>query len=194
MKHLEIMKSPVEIKLDDFYLKGSPVINQTRKLKDISPIFKDQEALKSMSPEMLCYTVQLYFPVPEGTPGAMGFGNTFISPGKVGNEYIMTKGHFHPKGESSEFYWGVQGKGMLIMMDRERNTWAEEMYPGSLHYIGENIAHRVANTGDTTLTFGASWTSDAGHDYETIAKEGFSARLVEIDGKPALISESRTVS
>jgi glucose-6-phosphate isomerase, archaeal len=190
MKHLEIKKkTPVEINLDNYELSGKPVINQVRKLKDIAPIFKDQEALKSMPPEMLCYTVQLYFPVPEGTTGAMGFGNTSIYPGKVGNEYIMTKGHFHAKGESSEFYWGVQGKGMLIMMDLDRNTWAEEMYPGSLHYIGENIAHRVANTGDTTLIFGASWTSDAGHDYETIAREGFSARLFEIDGEPALVSE-----
>ena len=190
MKHLSIIKrTAVEINLVNFELSGKPVINQTRRLKDIAPIFKDQEALKSMSPEMLCYTVQLFFPVPEGTPGALGFGNTFIYPGKVGNEYIMTKGHFHSKGKSSEFYWGVQGKGILIMMDRERNTWAEEMYPGSLHYIGENIAHRVANTGDTILIFGASWTSDAGHDYETIAKDGFSARLLEIDGEPVLVSE-----
>jgi glucose-6-phosphate isomerase len=189
MKHLEIVKVPVEIRLSDFFLKGAPVVNQIRKLKDIAPIFKDQEALKSMSSEMLCYTVQLFFPVPEGTTGAMGFGNTFIFPGKVGNEYIMTKGHFHAKGESSEFYWGVQGKGMLIMMDRDRNTWAEEMYPGSLHYIGENIAHRVANTGNTTLILGASWTSDAGHDYEEIARNCFSARLFEIDGKPLLVFE-----
>lgn len=188
MKHLEIVKVPVEIRMSDFLLKGAPVLNQMRKLKDIAPIFKNQEAIKSMSPDMLAYTVQLYFPVPEGTPGAMGFGNTFIYPGKVGNEYMMTKGHFHAKGESSEFYWGIQGKGMLIKMDRDRNTWAEEMYPGSLHYIGENIAHRVANTGDTTLIFGASWTSDAGHDYETIAREGFSARLLEINGKSVLVS------
>lgn len=190
MKHLEIKKeTPVEINLANYELSGKPVINQLRKLKDIAPIFKDQEALKSMSSEMLCYTVQLYFPVPQGTPGALGFGNTFIYPGKVGNEYIMTKGHFHAKGESSEYYWGVQGKGMLIMMDRERNTWAEEMYPGSLHYIGDNIAHRVANTGDTILIFGASWTSDAGHDYETIARKGFSARLLEINSEPVLVSE-----
>src|ERR1035437_9863371 len=144
MKHLSIKKkTEVEVNLANYELTGTTVINQTRRLKEIAPIFHDQEALKGMSPEMLCYTVQLYFPVPEGTPGAMGFGNTFIFSGKIGNEYLMTKGHFHAKGESSEFYWGVQGKGMLIMMDRDRNTWAEEMYPGSLHYIGENIAHRV---------------------------------------------------
>lgn len=190
MKHLGIKrKTDVEVNLNNYELSGTTIVSQIRKLKDIAPIFRDQEALKDMSPEMLCYTVQLYFPVPEGTPGAMGFGNTFIYPGKVENEYIMTKGHFHAKGESSEFYWGVQGKGMLIMMDREHNTWAEEMYPGSLHYIPGNTAHRVANTGDSILMFGAAWPSDAGHDYETIAKNGFSARLLEIDGEPLLVSE-----
>ena len=187
MKHLSITKTPVEINLENYKLTGTPVINQTRKLKDIAPIFRDQLALKIMSPEMPAYTVQLYFPVPEGTTGAMGFGNTSIFPGKVGNEYFMTKGHFHGKADRAEFYWGVQGTGMLILMDRERNTWAEKMYPGSLHYIGGNIAHRVANTGNTILIFGASWPSDAGHDYEEIAKKGFSARLVEIDNQPVLV-------
>ena len=189
MKHLEILKAPVELRLSDYYLQGTPVINQERKLKDIAPIFKDQEAIKSMSSDMLCYTVQLYFPVAEGTAGALGFGNTSIFPGKVGNEYIMTKGHFHGQADRAEFYWGVQGKGMLIMMDRDRNTWAEEIFPGSLHYIGSNIAHRVANTGDKTLIFGACWPSDAGHNYEEIARNGFSARLVDIEGEPTLVTE-----
>jgi glucose-6-phosphate isomerase, archaeal len=77
-----------------------------------------------------------------------------------------------------------------LLMDNLHNTWAEEMYPGSLHYIKGFTAHRVANTGNTILTFGACWPSDAGHDYETIAKNGFSKRLLEIDGKPALIQQA----
>ncbi len=99
----------------------------------------------------------------------------------------MTKGHFHRQADRAGYYWCVQGKGMLILMDRNRNTWAEEMYPASLHYIDSNIAHRVAKTGKSTLIFSACWPSDAGHDYEEIAKNGFSARLVEIDNKPVLI-------
>jgi mannose-6-phosphate isomerase-like protein (cupin superfamily) len=103
------------------------------------------------------------------------------------NEYFMTKGHYHLQSNRAEFYWGVQGKGMLILMDRERNTWAEEVCPGSLHYIGAEIAHRLANTGEKKLIVGACWPSDAGHDYDEIAVNGFSARLVEVDGKPKLI-------
>lgn len=98
----------------------------------------------------------------------------------------MTKGHFHQTENRAEYYWGIEGKGMLLLMDKEGNTWAEEMVAGTLHYINGYTAHRVANTGDTTLVFGACWPSDAGHDYETIARHGFSKRLLNKAGKPEL--------
>ncbi|HET6556695.1 MAG TPA: glucose-6-phosphate isomerase family protein [Prolixibacteraceae bacterium] len=184
MKHLQILKSPVELSLSTFAMKGEPVITQVRSLKDIKGIFHDQKALRDMNPETIIYSVQSWLPVGEGTPGGLFYGATTILPGHVGKEYFMTKGHFHAQSDRSEFYWGVQGKGMLIMMDRERNTWAEEVYPGSLHYIGSEIAHRLANTGTENLVVGACWPSDAGHDYEAIAVNGFSARLMETEGKP----------
>ena len=58
--------------------------------------------------------------------------------------------------------------------------------PGSLHYIPGGVAHRVANTGNSVLSFAACWPSDAGHNYEEIANKGFSARLVEVNGTPKL--------
>jgi len=186
MKHLQILKSPVELSLNNYAMKGEPVINQVRLLKDVAGIFQNQEALTEMNTEAKAYTVQAWLPVEDGTPGGLFFGASTIYPGKVGNEYFMTKGHFHSQSDRAEFYWGVQGKGMLILMDRDRNTWAEEVYPGSLHYIGGEIAHRLANTGNENLIVGACWPSDAGHDYDEIAVNGFSARLLEVDGKPNL--------
>jgi glucose-6-phosphate isomerase, archaeal len=187
MKHLEICKSLVELNLNNYQMTGEPVINQTRKLKDIPGIFQDEKAFAEMDQDQLAYTVQAWLPVADGTSGGLFFGASTIYPGKVGNEYFMTKGHFHAQSDRAEFYWGVQGKGMLILMDRERNTWAEEVFPGSLHYIGGEIAHRLANTGNEKLIVGACWPSDAGHDYEEIAVNGFSARLLEVEGKPKLI-------
>ncbi len=191
MKHLQILKSPVALNPDDYILKGDPVTNQFRTLKDVSDIFLNQEELADMNPEMPVYSVQSWLPVNEGTPGGLFFGASTIMPGKVGSEYFMTKGHYHSQSDRAEFYWGVQGNGMLILMDRDRNTWAEEVYPGSVHYIGGEIAHRLANTGNTNLIVGACWPSDAGHDYGEIATNGFSARLVEIDGIPVLLSPLR---
>lgn len=186
MKHLQIYQSPVLINLTDFRLKGSSIINQQRKLKDLKGIFLDERAFLEMDPEQTIYTVQAWLPVKEGTPGGLFFGTTNLMSGKVGDEYFITKGHFHTLSDRSEFYWGIQGVGMLILMDREWNTWAEKMCPGSLHYIPAHVAHRVANTGNSTLIFGACWPSDSGHDYEKIAEKGFSARLVENNGEPEL--------
>ena len=185
--HLKILKSPVNLNLDTYILTGDPIVLISRKLKYLKGIFQDQEAFDAMDGEQLAYTVQSWLPIAEGTPGGLFFGATTIMPGKVGNEYFMTKGHFHAQSDRAEFYWGVHGKGMLILMDRKRNTWAEEVYPGSLHYIGDEIAHRLANTGEDNLIIGACWPSDAGHDYKEIELNGFSARLLEVSGKPTLV-------
>ena len=110
-----------------------------------------------------------------------------IEPGKVGDEYFMTHGHFHAKRTRAEFYATVSGQGMLIQMNEQRKTWAEIMSPGSLHYVRGENAHRIANCGSTPLVVWASWPSDAGYDYSTIAEEGFGARLIERDGKAVLV-------
>lgn len=168
-------------------LMGKGVVKSVRKLGDLKGIFEDEVALDLMDTEQIAYYVSSIFPVKEGTLGGLFMGITYLMPGKVGNEYFMTKGHFHSNIDRAEFYWGVEGEGMLIFMNQEREVWAEQMYPGSLHYIPGGVAHRVANVGCSRLVFAASWPSDAGHNYETIAKYGFARRLKEIDGKPQLI-------
>ncbi|RPD42990.1 glucose-6-phosphate isomerase family protein [Chitinophaga barathri] len=168
-------------------LTGQPVQKQVRKLKDLDNIFLDQAAFSAADMNRVVYEVFSYLPVDEGTEGGLFFGMTHLYPGTVGQEFYMTKGHFHTIENRAEYYWCVEGEGMLLMMDKHRNTWAEQMQPGSLHYIDGYTAHRVANTGGGILSFGACWPSDAGHDYATIVKNGFSRRLLSVEGKPALV-------
>ena len=165
---------------------GEGVQFSHRTLADLKGIFSDSAAFEAMNPSLEVYKVLSLEPQP-GLPGALNMGITYLLPGKVGKEYFMTKGHFHQNPNSTEYYWGIQGCGILILMDESRHVWAESMKPGSLHYIPAGIAHRVANTGEQTLVFAAAWPSDAGHDYASIAKDGFAKRLLEIDGKPELI-------
>lgn len=169
------------------HLVGDGVDNITRQIKDLKGIFQDKEAFNQMNPDEVAYEVSSFLPVGEGTPGGLYFGITYLHPGKVGNEYFMTKGHFHANIDRAEYYWGLTGEGMLLFMDEERNVWAEKMFPGSLHYIPGGMAHRVANTGSRLLSFAACWPSDAGHNYEEIATNGFARRLVEKNGVPHLI-------
>lgn len=169
-------------------LSGPGIVHTEKRLKDLGGLFADQDAFLKADPDTLVYRVQSLQPVEEGTEGGLFFGATVIEPGLVGREYFMTRGHFHAKSDRGEFYWTIEGEGMLIFMDRQRRTWAEKMTPGSLHYIPAETAHRTANTGESRLTIGACWPSDAGHDYRSIASGGFSARLLSIEGSPRLIS------
>lgn len=168
-------------------LTGSAISKTVRRISDLRSVFASKEAYDKQSPDKLVYEVESYLPVAEQTTGGLFFGITFLQPGKVGDEYFMTKGHFHKISDRGEFYWGIEGEGMLILMDKNRNTWAEKMFPGSLHYIDGHIAHRTANTGTSVLSFGACWPSDAGHDYDTISQHGFSKILVcDGSGNPVL--------
>lgn len=158
-------------------LHGASVVEDVRTLGDLAGVFEAESARAALDPSTVAYRVQCYFPVADGTEGGLFFGCTFLEPGDVGGEYFMTKGHFHAKRDTAEFYWGIRGEGLLLLMNEDRTIRAERIQPGSLHYIPGRVAHRMVNTGTETLTFGACWPSDAGHDYATIRDEGFSARV-----------------
>lgn len=191
INHLSIIDAVNTIDYDNGQISGNAVHNYTKNLRDLPNIFEDKEAFSNSNGNKIIYLVQAIFPTKENTEGGLFYGKTVIYPGKIGNEYYMTKGHFHEKADRGEFYWGIEGEGMLLLMDKNRKTWAEKMYPGSLHYINGYTAHRTVNTGDSILSFGACWPSDAGHNYQEIIDKGFSARLKEIDGKPQLISNKK---
>ncbi|MEA4935509.1 MAG: glucose-6-phosphate isomerase family protein [Paludibacter sp.] len=187
MHHLKITNPLQQVNLQNWQLSGQNIINSEKLLSQMVNIYEDEAARQILDQQTLVYKVQAYLPVKEGIPGGLFFGTTIIQPGKVGDEYFMTRGHFHLNADRAEYYWGVQGRGMLILMDEQRNVWAERMFPGSLHYIGSHIAHRMANVGNEPLMFGACWPSDAGHNYKEIDEKGFSARLLELSGEPVLI-------
>jgi glucose-6-phosphate isomerase len=188
INHLSIIDSKFNVDYSNGEIKGKNVINAKKYLKDLPNIFGDEEAFSKIDEDALIYEVQAILPVDEGLEGGLFYGKTIVHPGKVGDEYYMTKGHFHQKIGRAEFYWGIDGEGMLLLMDQDRNTWAEKMIPGSLHYIDGFIAHLTVNTGVKPLSFGACWSSDAGHNYQEIMDNGFSARLEEVHGKPKLIA------
>ena len=167
-------------------MAGEQVEENSKFLRDLAHIFRNREACSRMDPESEIYRVRWWAPASPGEEGGLLWGVTILQPGKVGDEYFMTHGHFHADRSRAEYYGTVSGTGMLIQMDADRHTWANPMSPGTLHYIRGEHAHRVANVGNIPLVFWACWPSDAGYDYAAIAEKGFSARLVERDGQPML--------
>lgn len=168
-------------------LDGTSVTRAEKKLRDLNGIFEDTAAFQKMNGDLPAYEVDVYAPVKNGTEGGLFFGFTRLQPGLVGAEYFMTKGHFHAIENRAEYYWCTEGEGVLLLMDKSRNTKAELMKPGSLHYIPGFTAHRVVNTGNNVLSFGACWPADAGYDYDTIVKDGFSLRVKKEADQPALV-------
>lgn len=167
---------------------GVPVQESTKRLGELKGIFQDEAAWSAMDPEREVYRVRWWSPVAPGEEGGLFWGVTILEPGKVGEEYFMTHGHFHANRTRAEYYAAVAGTGILVRMDEERKTWGEAMSPGTLHYIQGVHAHRVVNVGNEPLIFWACWGSDAGYDYGTIRQQGFGASVVERDGQPVIVA------
>ena len=169
---------------------GDTLLRSRRSLGELASIYADQAALAAMDLDQTAYRVDVWQSAPEGTPDALQFGTSFLSPGLVGDEYFMTKGHYHARRERPEVYWGLAGTGLLLLQDDGGQCRAETVFPGSLHHIFGQVAHRLINTGAQVLTVGACWPLDAGHDYGALADTGFSCRVLRRGGEPRLIPQS----
>jgi glucose-6-phosphate isomerase len=169
------------------FMTGSEIKESSKTIGDLHRVFRDISRAPGVDSNEIVYRVQWWAPVNAGVAGGLFWGVTTVEPGKVGEEYFMTHGHFHADRTRAEYYGTVSGQGMLIRMNDDRRTWGEPMSPGSLHYIEGQHAHRVANTGDSPLIFWACWPSDAGYDYATIAERGFGSRLIAKDGIPEFV-------
>jgi glucose-6-phosphate isomerase, archaeal len=170
-------------------MQGVQIQRSAKKLGQLRGIFRDQNAWQTMDSETVVYRVQWWEPIPQGTEGGLFWGTTTIEPGRVGDEYFMTRGHFHSVRDRGEYYCTVEGHGVLVLMSDDSSGRTERMSHGSLHYIPGGTAHRAVNTGNTPLIFWASWPSDAGHDYDAIGAEGFGIRVLLRDEIPTLVPD-----
>jgi glucose-6-phosphate isomerase, archaeal len=159
-------------------LTGPGVTESVRRVKDLAGMFRDEAARQALDPETVAYRVQAYEPKPEGEEGAVCAATTFLEPGMVGDEYFMTRGHYHANQDRPELEVVISGQGAFVLMDRDRNTWMEPASPGSVHHVPPGVAHRAVNTGNETFVFVSYWASETGHDYQAIRERGFGARLV----------------
>lgn len=128
--------------------------------------------------------------IPE-TAGDLKFGTSIVYPGKVGDEYFMTKGHFHTILDTGEVYYCLSGQGAMLMETPEGEVSLIEMKPGVAVYVPPRWAHRSINTGAETMVTFFVFRSDAGHDYGTIEQKGYRKLVVERDGKPVMIDNPR---
>lgn len=134
---------------------------------------------------------------------------TVWEPGKVGDEYIKTYGHYHV-GELDETYWILYGEGIALVQIREEDSqgdpiddeikeaYAVHVKAGDSVYMPSGGGHLVANISSTYFVTAddspvnfedVDPVSLPGHaDYEAVKKmKGFCYFVVEKDGKPTLV-------
>ena len=158
-----------------------------RRLSDLSEYFLDKRLAKEMLSKGENPVIYEVYELPQRpVSGMFNVGSTIIHPGKIGDEYYFTKGHFHRKEPTSEVYIGLEGQGLILMQDRRGKATILEIRPNVMVYIPPNTAHRSVNTGSDRLVFFAAYPSDAGHDYASIERKGFAKVVVEGDGKPVV--------
>lgn len=164
----------------------SPATSHIRRtVGDMVDAYGDRAAANALADngDELVYEVQQY-DMPEEN-GHLIMCTTVIECGKVGNEYFMTKGHFHEKRGTGEVYVGLKGHGKLLMQT-DHSFVEKDLASGVVAYVPPYWAHRSVNTGDEPFIFLAVYPADAGHDYEAIERDGFRYRVIERDGSPVL--------
>ena len=123
--------------------------------------------------------------------GELISGITRLYAGKVGQEFFMTKGHYHAVLETGEIYYALQGQGMMVMETPEGEWRVEPFAAGQVVYVPPRWAHRTVNTGDVPLLFFWVCPANAGHDYGTIADRGFRKVVIEVEGTPTILDNPR---
>ena len=158
-----------------------------RQLSNMNGMYADQKAYEQLIKEdPLIY--EFYDCGILEKESSIAFGTSITYPGKVGNEYFMTKGHFHNIMDTAEVYYCLSGCGYMMMETMRGNWETQKMTTGTAVYVPGNYAHRSINTSDLEplVTFFA-FRGDAGHDYGKIETKGFRKIIVEKDGQPQII-------
>ncbi|MFX1337950.1 MAG: glucose-6-phosphate isomerase [Promethearchaeota archaeon] len=163
-----------------------------RMLSAMDGMYLNNNALKNMIKEKDVLVYEFYeLGIPE-KPGELAYGTTILYPGKVGDEYFMTKGHFHSKIDTAEVYYCLKGNGYLLMENPEGDVELREMTPGVSVYVPPKFAHRSINISDIEpFIMFFVFRADSGHDYKTIETKGFRKLIIEKDGKPLIIDNPK---
>ncbi|RIK14813.1 MAG: glucose-6-phosphate isomerase [Anaerolineae bacterium] len=146
------------------------------------------EAMLAAGDELLYEVYELARP---HESGELLHGISIVHPGKVGDEYYMTKGHFHTVLETAEVYVCLSGQGAMVMETPEGDWAVEWLAPGRVLYVPPRWAHRSVNTGPDDLITLFAYPGHAGHDYGTIEQQGFRKLIVERDGAAVVVDNPR---
>ena len=160
-----------------------------RRLGDLRGCFADTGAFETALADGNPLLYRVAAVEPGGGLGDLHYGIGVLYPGRVGDEYHLTKGHYHATREAAEVYIGFRGEGYMLLEDESTgSSRLEPLGAGRIVYVPGYTAHRTMNTGTEPLVYIGVYPANAGHDYGSIAERNFLQVLVERDGKPTLLN------
>ena len=155
-----------------------------KRLSDLAGIYADEQAFGSLLRETgdrVVYAVEDL--KPSAVAGDMIFGVTRMAPGKVGDEYFVTRGHIHAIANRPEIYYGESGTGLMLLESPEGEIRIVDIAPRAVCYVPPFWIHRSVNVGVDDLVMTFAYPADSGQDYDIIARSGgMKARIVD-DGR-----------
>ena len=179
----------------DFDLKnGLSTEKQSLKrlLSQMRGMFSDEAAYDAALAEEDSLIYEFYDMGVKESANEVAYGTSITYPGKIGDEYYMTKGHFHTVLDTAEVYYCLSGRGYMLMENPEGDWEAAELSAGKAVYVPARFAHRSINiSADQPLVTFFAFPGHAGHDYGTIETRGFRKLIVERDGKPVVVDNPR---
>jgi glucose-6-phosphate isomerase, archaeal len=83
----------------------------TRSLSSMRGQYADQQAYDALLAQEDALLYEVYEMHRPESSGELLHGISIVHPGRVGDEYFMTKGHFHAVLETAEVYYCLAGQG-----------------------------------------------------------------------------------
>ena len=90
-----------------------------KRLSELAGLYADEAAFAAglEAGDRTVYDVTEFRP--SSRNGDMVFGVTRMSPGRIGNEFFLTRGHIHARADRPEIYYGEAGNGVMLLESPE---------------------------------------------------------------------------
>jgi len=166
---------------------------QRRRLSGMVGVFADEEKRSAAEKNGDATVYEVFRTQPGGQSGvnALCYASTAVYPGRIGDEYFMTRGHTHANKEAPEIYLAVRGEGMMLLQTEDEQVRALALASGTILYVPGATAHRLVNTsGEVLITFGV-YPLAAGMNYAPVELHGFKRIIVATPDGPDLVPNPR---
>ena len=169
------------VRVEDGKLEGATGRYEKR-LSELAGLYADQTAFTAAlrAGDRVVYAVEDFRPSADA--GDLIFGVTRMLPGKIGDEYFLTRGHIHGNANRPELYYGQGGRGLMLMESPEGEVRTVEIGANTACYVPPFWIHRSVNLGTEDLIMVFAYPADSGQDYDIIARSNGMRKRVVDDG------------